>query len=695
MVAEAILNTVSEVVNGNKTRTQAIKALNSYEIFAKRQFFDDGTNLFSQAVGQNGESLGSIINNTKNKLLDENDRENDRERRKNTMRQLANLYAQAASGAKGSDAVLKMFIDYIQQNDSDPDAAISGINQIMGLGENLRQRQMTPTEDQLINAQILNQKLRELKPEERNEAIMRELRNKNILPSQLRQLDVNSPAPQSVRYNAIMNVFAQEGETINANLENLAKDLSTVQPRFNRSDKQKMRDLSIEYKAQIQSETYKEISRQFQGGKQPTLEDIRNIMRQIEPIVRKKFMDKFKLEKTGQILENDKAVRASEATIKLLEEGKKDVDAISPETKALFREKYGRAGNYKQLEQFQIKLMQSVESYNQDGKIIKPYGNPAEILRKAAVKGLKPIQSLNGATGVGLKLAGHLAGVMSGDPIKQAVSGVNFVKTLGETYGLKMPNNPLMPDAKSAELTPQQRDTDSMVALAVHTVAPAARKPGNILNNEYASIIPRIKRDPSIVTRMAQVNPLPQLNPALPVSSSARLTVTNSSPFAILIGINEGTRLPDGSYTAAYARHQDPNTNRVSPNIGNYSADSSQYRTPQQADRAWNARLSNLAVQVSGVLERLGVPRNTVGHQRLLFNALDTYVTSEEAGADFIKNIGKVAKNPTIEAIARLRRDSFYYRNGKWGGYKPPAEFLRESLKRALTFDYFNPIMEN
>jgi len=93
------------------------------------------------------------------------------------------------------------------------------------------------------------------------------------------------------------------------------------------------------------------------------------------------------------------------------------------------------------------------------------------------------------------------------------------------------------------------------------------------------------------------------------------------------------------------------------------------------------------------LLQRMGIPQNSVGFNRLLFNALDLAVQAPAALPDFLKRLPRIVQaGVTIEAIAKARADSFFNpATGRLeaGGFgNNYARLLADQRSRAGTFDY-------
>jgi hypothetical protein len=105
------------------------------------------------------------------------------------------------------------------------------------------------------------------------------------------------------------------------------------------------------------------------------------------------------------------------------------------------------------------------------------------------------------------------------------------------------------------------------------------------------------------------------------------------------------------------------------------------------------ATLTQKQMQVAPLLQRLGVPVNSVAYNRLMFNALDLAVQAPLAYIDFIKKLPSViSQGMTIEAIAKARADSFINpQTGRLdaGGFgNSYSRLLADQRSRAGAFDY-------
>ena len=213
-------------------------------------------------------------------------------------------------------------------------------------------------------------------------------------------------------------------------------------------------------------------------------------------------------------------------------------------------------------------------------------------------------------------------------------------------------------------------------------------KPG-ILNSsntdEFAKVMSR--QIPMGIKTQA----LPQVSAATQVRRVPIAISSRNHPLFVAIGIAEGTRTPSGGNTKAYYGHADigdGNWNRGTVSGGRNGG------TPQQVDRQWMGTLTSVATTVAPVLQRLGLPPNSQGWNRVMFNILDLRVQSVPAAVQtFISKLPQVMKQGlTIEAIAKARADSFF--NPRTGDLEASgfennySRLFADQRSRAGVYDY-------
>jgi hypothetical protein len=236
---------------------------------------------------------------------------------------------------------------------------------------------------------------------------------------------------------------------------------------------------------------------------------------------------------------------------------------------------------------------------------------------------------------------------------------------------------------------------NGLLSGVLNVVAPPAMAGQRPMYLQNAERMPRLAtayrgaNQPQRKPMSLREGPLPQIAANAPVQPLPLAIVSDKHPFFVAIGINEGTRTPDGGYTKNYFGHTDPGDGNK--NVGTVSGGGARGGggSPQVVDRLWAGELTQQATAAAPVLISNGIPRNTAGFHRLMFNYLDLRVQAPAAARDFIQKIPQMKKaGLTIEAIAKARTDSFYYPDGRWGGVWPYPRMLQDQRSRAGTFDY-------
>ena len=182
---------------------------------------------------------------------------------------------------------------------------------------------------------------------------------------------------------------------------------------------------------------------------------------------------------------------------------------------------------------------------------------------------------------------------------------------------------------------------------------------------------------------------MPQLSAATGAKTLPMAMTSINHPFALAIGIAEGTRTADGGVTSAYYGHSDPG-NGVR-NQGNFSAQQGQ-ASPQIADRQWLGTLTKAQMTYAPVLERAGIRRGTQGYNRVMFNILDLTVQAPAAVRDFVAKAPRMLSGGlSIESIAKARADSFYSPSGRLdapGFGNSYSRLFQDQRSRAGVWDY-------
>lgn len=133
-------------------------------------------------------------------------------------------------------------------------------------------------------------------------------------------------------------------------------------------------------------------------------------------------------------------------------------------------------------------------------------------------------------------------------------------------------------------------------------------------------------------------------------------------PFAIAIGINEGTRRADGGKNPAWSGHIDPATSGPAKGKTNVGTFSSRFHTdPVAADAANVKKLAVEQRKYTPTLTEYGLVAGTADFNDIMFNILDLTVQAPAAVPDFVKFIPKIIQEGvTPSVIAKYRANSFY-----------------------------------
>ena len=212
-----------------------------------------------------------------------------------------------------------------------------------------------------------------------------------------------------------------------------------------------------------------------------------------------------------------------------------------------------------------------------------------------------------------------------------------------------------------------------------------------VVGLENISILAELMKLPGRAARSLGISTpvLPQTAATVPVKPVPLAISSDMHPLFVAIGINEGTRTPNGGYTKAYYGHRDPGNGAW--NVGTVSGQ--QGGSPQTSDQRWAGLLTQTTSSVVPLLVRAGLPRNSAGFHRILFNVLDLKVQAPAAVPDFVKRLPQIIRQGvTVEAIAKARADSFINpATGRLeaGGFGNNYQrLLRDQRSRAGTWDY-------
>lgn len=135
-------------------------------------------------------------------------------------------------------------------------------------------------------------------------------------------------------------------------------------------------------------------------------------------------------------------------------------------------------------------------------------------------------------------------------------------------------------------------------------------------------------------------------------------TLGSRAAAAIVIGSAEGTRRPDGGFTAAYGGHADPGN--AAHNRGSFSYQHAA-RSPADADRRQLQTLQGRLPAYEAAARRAGLDPTDA---RLASAYLDLYNQSPSAAARFLTQLGTLRGQPLdVAHLTQLRVDSFVDRS--------------------------------
>ena len=259
--------------------------------------------------------------------------------------------------------------------------------------------------------------------------------------------------------------------------------------------------------------------------------------------------------------------------------------------------------------------------------------------------------------------------------------------------------------SQQSSAQPQQSMGEQLIGGALNLLvgaspAAAGEMPGRkdekrdqpqVVGLENISILAELMKLPGRAARSLGISTpvLPQTAATVPVKPVPLAISNDMHPLFVAIGINEGTRTPNGGYTKAYHGHRDPGNGAW--NVGTVSGQ--QGGSPQTSDQRWAGILTQTSSSVVPILVRSGLPRNSAGFHRILFNVLDLKVQAPAAVPDFVKRLPQIIRQGvTVEAIAKARADSFINpATGRLeaGGFGNNYQrLLRDQRSRAGTWDY-------
>jgi hypothetical protein len=656
--------------------------------------------LFSLAINDAGKTFGSYISDARTNLKPLQEEYE----RKQALNQALPLFTRMAQGDEGARAQLEGMLPQLANSAETLQALVSMSGQMQSYGQQPNQAQL---EMQLDLEQGLND------PNRNQAEFAQRIRGSNLTLQQKISLMNRNTQPADSR---MANVAVARNESADE-IEEAAQQITRAQlrqPQFQGADgktllEENRRKLRIQATRQTEeriNNSDKPVSREDTLGIfRNELEALRNsrLKSAGETAPQALSFDQRVMGEVNEVQANMNRLGADGyQTIKVFPQSVIDgakargVPLDYRNVQKYFLNRIGAVKNSKGGEQFP----DPQEAYRQMIQKIPPVQGP----RTRGTAGQQPFAIPMSAFGMGMVQPGNalssLASLLGKVGIdlgggSAAPSTAQAAPKPSTSQGAVKPQQQAQPVRQQA---PQQELARQVVGggLALlarvpeSTPAPAAAKPSladMVINSENLAAMAALWRNERPMS--VQTPALPQVvasAPAAPVPLAIR---SDRHPIMVAIGINEGTRTPDGGYTQAYFGHRDPGNGKL--NVGTVSGQ--QGGSPQTSDRRWMGILTNTAVKVTPLLQRMGIPQNSVGFNRLLFNALDLAVQAPAALPDFLKRLPRVIQaGVTIEAIAKARADSFFNpATGRLeaGGFgNNYARLLADQRSRAGTFDY-------
>lgn len=409
--------------------------------------------------------------------------------------------------------------------------------------------------------------------------------------------------------------------------------------------------------------TQEDVRKAIDEGKELTPEDVQDLLKQNTDTAAQEYRERSAPSENAQAPKNfsQRVQDDMNYTQTAMNEGKKGTDLFSPEFKAL-AEAEGVPMTFRGLSRFMLKRMGAVE----DGEGKKVFPNPQkqwlDMWRRARDKGA-PVPESEPRTSEP-RTSGFFQGVQEvqevplSDSNKPSRRGSGFFRNLEQDRDGKG-------DAKGKgdeQASAGQAIVNGLLTIA-GALAPGGSSPAAAGTLEYEGNLGELakawkEKRPTVDMSVA---PLPQV-PATAAAASVPLAVSSDKhPFFIAIGIAEGTRTPSGGYTRAYYGHGDPADGNSNKGTVSGGGAREPLGGPAQVDRVWMGRLTQKAISVAPLLQRLGLKPGTQGWNRVMFNVLDLAVQSPAASNGFIQRLARVKRQGlSVESIAKARADAFY-----------------------------------
>lgn len=459
-----------------------------------------------------------------------------------------------------------------------------------------------------------------------------------------------------------------------------------------------MRELS----ARISKATFDELrgwidSYKKSKGAMPTEKEMQDRALQIEESVQEREAKSLNVKRSQQQTYNDSMLDLFNDFLDNVRSGQRDVKRFSPPLLDEYRRSNpGARMDYRSVERWLINSASRVKGTKDGNDNVTVWPEPANAIREAAEefrkKQQRPSGGLPGIPGIpGIPAINMIPGIA---PVIPLLRGIDTMMTRPAAGAEAAPKTTSPEKSKSDPLANAASSAVMIMAGIAPEIVKAIPNPASaIVNPQTMSTLSNILRGQKL---RSDTPPLPQAAYNAPSQIPSRITPDH--PYFVMIGVNEGTRTPDGGKTANWRSHRDPANGKI--NIGTISYQGGGL-SPAAADKLYAGQFQAEYMRLTPVLERLGVSRGTIGFDRLMFNCLDLMIQAPRAYSgkgSFLEKLPEIVRQGvTTEAIAVARAKSF--RNPRTGKLEASALFgsspqqrydglLRNQRKRAMTFDY-------
>jgi hypothetical protein len=623
--------------------------------------------------------------------------------KKQALNQALPLFTRMAQGDEAARAQLEAMLPQLANNAETLSALVSMSGQMQSYGQQ-------PTQAQLEMQLDLEQGLND--PNRNQSEFARRIRASNLTVQQKISLMNRNTQPADSR---MANVAMARNESSDL-IEDAAQQITRQQlkqPAFQGANAQ---ELLEENRRKLRIQATKQTEERIRNSSKPvsreeTLDFFRN---ELEALRTSKMKSTGTSEPEGLSFNQRVMNEVNEVQANMMSRGGSGYQTIGifPQSVIDGARARGVPLDYRNVQKYFLNRIGAVK--NEKGE--KAFPNPQDTYRQM-IQRIPPVsgprtKGTSGQTPMAIPMSAFGMGMIQpGNALSSLSSllgklGIDMGGSQGASSPAPKPSSSASP-AKSQQQTQQQAPRRTApqavpqqvigggLALLARVQQPTAAAPEGpkpnladmVINSENLSALAAIWRNERPVT--VETPALPQVvasAPAAPVPLAIR---SDMHPIMVAIGINEGTRTADGGYTKAYYGHRDPGNGKL--NVGTVSGQ--QGGSPQASDRRWMGVLTSTAVKVTPLLQRMGIAANSVGFNRLLFNALDLAVQAPAALPDFLKRLPRIIQaGVTIESIAKARADAFFNpATGRLeaGGFgNNYSRLLADQRSRAGTFDY-------